>query len=177
MLRIATGVPAPQERGIECRLAFLSRALPRKRRGRSAFVNQVSQCQPGMAVGHTRAGKAHDLPHSLAHALAVAMDRTFVADRFVLMKRAVVQAAVRVIQELPAIRAKYRLRVVMCAAVDAHHGCDGLILPGDAWMALRHSFLPIQRLAFMISGRCRFALDECLGHRVPASTSTTSLTG
>ncbi len=54
------------------------------------------------------------------------------------MERAVVQAAVRVVQELPAFRTECRIGVVMRVAVNAHHGRDGLIFPSDAWVPAGH---------------------------------------
>jgi hypothetical protein len=87
-------------------------------------IRQVGDCKDGVPQDHSRTGVAHDRTHLLAHARLVAVYRALRAGRFLLLKRAALQARIRIVEERLAFVAQLALRAVLVAAVQLDHGFD-----------------------------------------------------
>ena len=95
-------------------------------------VDEVRNCKHGMSPKHARARMAHDHPHGLALARTVAMDVAVDTGRLLGTVGATGQAPAGIVLQAGAVTAQKRVtargRTVMCSAVDAQHGHDGVQL-------------------------------------------------
>lgn len=73
-----------------------------------------------MMKDHPWPGPSHDLPDSLFHLRPVAMDGTFLASGLILAETASVQAAMGIVQQLPAAGAQFGMSFAL-PAIEAYH--------------------------------------------------------
>jgi hypothetical protein len=85
--------------------------------------------QDRMVVEHAGTGISHHGLYSLPHVGFVTVYRAFGADRFTFLKRAFLQALLRVVKQLPALRAQGAL-IVMTGTIQSDHDAYGRKFPG-----------------------------------------------
>ena len=101
--------------------------------GLAKAIEQVSEGQNRVGQQHPWPGVAHHFPDYFAICRCVTVHRAFAAGSFVLLERAMVQAAVGVGKEFLAILAEHAVGMVMVPAETANHYFDSPSLPLHAF--------------------------------------------
>jgi len=91
------------------------------------LVEYVQESEPGMAQRHPRTCVTHHHLRPLALRRLVAMDRATRAGRLRLAIRALLETALRIIEEALALRAG-RIAAVVVTAIDADHRAHRAVL-------------------------------------------------
>jgi hypothetical protein len=87
-----------------------------------------------MIKQHSRTRITHDFLYFFLHFRAVAMDKTFAASTFFLLKRTLIQTQKRVFLKLRTFRAKLTMAFVVVSAVDFDHVVYGFLLTLHSFM-------------------------------------------
>lgn len=82
-----------------------------------------------MSAKHARPGISHYGSNLFSHGRIEAMNRALGTSRLALLERAHLKAPLGIDQEFKALWAR-GIIIMMAAAIEVYHDCDGLALPG-----------------------------------------------
>src|SRR3990172_6941636 len=102
----------------------------------------MMQRQNWMMPNYARTRVLHNLLGFFFHHRRITVNQTLFTCGFFLLERALIQTHVGVRYKFGAIWAKFAFASVVLLAVNAHHGCNSRLFPGNSWMFTRHLSIP-----------------------------------